>query len=519
MKRRNTHQQLPRDLQKREELRKKGQFWTPEWVAEAMVAYVLQGGATHIFDPAVGAGAFFLAAKRRAFQMNRTIRLLGTELHPDVLNEIQGHGLSSEDLEHVRIADFIMQPPVESFDAIVANPPYIRHHRLCESVKLYLKRFSKEILGQSLDGRTGYHVYFLIRALKLLNPHGRLSFILPADTCEGIFAGALWQWIARTYKLDAVVTFASDATPFPGVDTNPVILMLRNEPPCDKFLWAKCEGADTDDLKRWCLSDFNVEGLLNLRVISRGIEEGIRTGLSRYPVDQFHYGQPLVDFASVMRGIATGANDFFLVTLDKAKQLKIPTKYFVRAVARTRDIADDTITENDLNELDRKGRPTYLLYLDRINCDRLPGPLRAYLESGEDQDFHNRPLISMRRPWYKMEQRTPPPILFAYLGRRNARFIRNLAKVVPLTGFLCVYPYQDDAAYIEKLWFVLRQKETLTNLPLVAKSYGQGALKVEPRGLERLPLPQILLSEAGLHAPVRRNEPRQLPLFPQAISI
>ena len=42
----------------REALRQKGQFWTPPWVAEAMVGYVIRGGANAIFDPAVGAGAF-----------------------------------------------------------------------------------------------------------------------------------------------------------------------------------------------------------------------------------------------------------------------------------------------------------------------------------------------------------------------------------------------------------------------------------------------------------------------------
>ena len=46
----------------REALRVKGQFWTPDRVADAMAAYVLGNGADHLFDPAVGAGALFQAA-------------------------------------------------------------------------------------------------------------------------------------------------------------------------------------------------------------------------------------------------------------------------------------------------------------------------------------------------------------------------------------------------------------------------------------------------------------------------
>ena len=99
-----------------------------------------------------------------------------------------------------------------------------------------------------------------------------------------------------------------------------------------------------------------------------------------------------------------------------------------------------------------------------------------------------------------METRRVPPILFAYLGRRNARFIRNLAGVVPLTGFLCVYPHHEDEAFINRLWKVLCHPETIANLNLVGKSYGSGAIKVEPRALEKLPLPISVVREVGIEA-------------------
>ncbi|MGH8402728.1 MAG: N-6 DNA methylase, partial [Gammaproteobacteria bacterium] len=49
---------LPKGLARRA-LQQKGQFWTPDWVAEAMAAYVLDVDPQVVFDPAVGAGAFF----------------------------------------------------------------------------------------------------------------------------------------------------------------------------------------------------------------------------------------------------------------------------------------------------------------------------------------------------------------------------------------------------------------------------------------------------------------------------
>jgi type I restriction-modification system DNA methylase subunit len=56
------HQILPQNWEARERLRNKGQFWTPEWVAEAMIAYLI-ADTTSIYDPAVGKGAFYMALK------------------------------------------------------------------------------------------------------------------------------------------------------------------------------------------------------------------------------------------------------------------------------------------------------------------------------------------------------------------------------------------------------------------------------------------------------------------------
>jgi hypothetical protein len=100
-----------------------------------------------------------------------------------------------------------------------------------------------------------------------------------------------------------------------------------------------------------------------------------------------------------------------------------------------------------------------------------------------------------------MERRTPPPILFAYLGRRDCRFILNEARVVPLTGFLCVYPWDSRTDTVRRLWRALNHPATLENLAFAGKSYGGGALKVEPRQLEGLEIPLSVLRETGLESP------------------
>jgi len=65
-----------------------------------------------------------------------------------------------------------------------------------------------------------------------------------------------------------------------------------------------------------------------------------------------------------------------------------------------------------------------------------------------------------------------------------------------------VYPREQFKGdeMLENLWALLQEKEVVDNLKLVAKSYGSGAIKVEPRALERTPVPLKLVKRHGLQA-------------------
>lgn len=494
---------LPATGPAREALRQKGQFWTPDWVAQAMVEYALKDNASHIYDPAVGAGAFFRAAKVIAAQRGNDIELLGAEIDAGALDEARQTGLSHDDLVAVEMRNFVLHPPARRFAAIVANPPYIRHHRLPITLKADLKAFGRRLTGSPLDGRAGLHVYFLLRALDVLEERGRLAFILPADTCEGKFAPALWRWITQGFRLDAAVTFAPEASPFPTVDTNALIFLIQNAPPRPVFSWARCLKAQTPRLLEWVQSGFKSGAGDPLVAQRRTLNEALVTGLSRPPIcqDTDEFGATLATFARVMRGIATGDNNFFFLTKGQARQFGIPDEYLRLAIGRTRDVPGDEITDELVEQLDASGRPTRLVALDSRPTRDLPVAVQEYVSRGEEIGLPGRALISQRKPWYKMEVRTPPPFLFAYLGRRHARFIRNTAGVLPLTSFLCVYPRDTTHEAIAKLWKVLQHSDTLAQLARVGKSYGSGAIKVEPRALETLPIPTTVLTEAGITMP------------------
>ena len=481
----------------------KGQFWTPDWIADALVAYVLPKPNTpvEIFDPAVGEGSLLEAASRRA----PGIDLLGCEIDPVPVRTLmeahvtRGHGGSR--LE-VKTQDFFDSPMRARFPAIVANPPYIRHHRISATQKAALAEAAQQITGQHIDGRAGLHVHFLIWCLNQLAPEGRLAFIVPADICEGVFSRSLWNWIGSTFRIDGVIAFDSEASPFPDLDTNPIILLIANATPGVDTVWAQCDDRicrppsnhPTSPLATWVSSGMSLanppEGV---RAISRSVTEMLSTGASRPPREHVA-GRRLGEFIAVQRGVATGANDFFLFTKERLTRFKIPVEFTVRTVGRTRDVSGDHLTDIDLAKLDRAGRPTYLLSLPGLSRECLPRSIVSYLEWGEQMGLPERPFLAARSVWYKSETREPsPPYLFSYLGRRSARFIRNHAGVTPLSSFLCVYPNPKSELAPSDLDALLQDPELTADLAYVGKSYGSGAIKVEPRALESLPVPPVCL--------------------------
>jgi hypothetical protein len=135
-----------------------------------------------------------------------------------------------------------------------------------------------------------------------------------------------------------------------------------------------------------------------------------------------------------------------------------------------------------LAELDEKGVPTYL-----VNPSALKGkPEIAYIAKGELEGVSRHYTTAKRAPWWKAEKREIPDWIFTYLGRKRFRFLENQARILPLTTLSCIYAR--DRSNLAELNTLLREPNTLRHLELVGKTYGRGAIKVEPKSLEKMPI-------------------------------
>lgn len=110
------------------------------------------------------------------------------------------------------------------FDALIGNPPYIRIQMMREWAPTEVE-FYKQAYVAASKGNYDIYVVFVERGLSLLNPHGRLGFILPHKFFNAQYGEPLRGLIAKGRHLSHVVHFG-DQQVFENATTYTCLMFL-----------------------------------------------------------------------------------------------------------------------------------------------------------------------------------------------------------------------------------------------------------------------------------------------------
>ncbi|MDD3416279.1 MAG: Eco57I restriction-modification methylase domain-containing protein [Lachnospiraceae bacterium] len=122
---------------------------------------------------------------------------------------------------NIQNKDFLKQP-IEKYDYIIGNPPYITYHDLSESDRLHLK----ENFLSCEEGRFDYSYAFIEASIKSLEKNGKLIYLVPYSVIKNKFANKLREYMA------SFITGIYDYTGikvFPDAITSSVILLMENK--------------------------------------------------------------------------------------------------------------------------------------------------------------------------------------------------------------------------------------------------------------------------------------------------
>lgn len=486
------------------ERRRIGQFWTNEQVAEWMVTWLLQSRPRCLVDVGCGAGNFLLKAAQRLEKAHGATELYGLDLSPLLLNVtlatfLTRHWDKPSSLPTLAVQNYLEAAISADVDAVICNPPYTRHHHIAPVLKDRLQAFFKTQLHLDVSRQGTLAFYFLLKLIAEMPNGARAAVIVPMEVLDARYGKAAKRVLCQHTALTAMIHFSPQMNAFHKVDVGATIVLFRKGyekqnqvcnltlsalPGTDELL--ACLETPHPGKRDLAFGSLVVQPQDDLLEISKWFSIAT-TESSNADWQVSGLVVPLKALAKVVRGIATGANNFFVLPAQKVRQYSLDP-YVVRTLHRNREIQDIVLDEARWQALANEGKCVWLLYLN--DQDVSDPHLRAYLAEGEAIGYHRRSLVQTRKKWYAMEQRDVPPIFFTLLTRGNPRFILNRAGVRPLNMFLLIYPNQNiiRADATELLWALLNSNFSLSRLHSVSRTYGGNTLKVEPRELDNLPV-------------------------------
>lgn len=493
--------------------RRIGQFWTEEHIAEWMITWLLRSGARDIADIGCGAGNFMLKAGQFPECAQGAVRLRGCDVSPLLLN-VTLAALRGLPLSDLSILDYLDCALPADVDAIVCNPPYTRHHHIASALKDSLHGYFKQQFRLDVSRQATLAFHFLLKAIAELPDGGHAAFIVPMEVLDARYGRTAKRVICRHTTLSAIIHFSPQMNAFENVDVGAsVLFFVKGRKENNRVRHVTLNSLPTADELLTCLDSLQDRSLPFGTVVVHPQDDldeipkwfSLPDTLREY--DLQHAGQlvvPLKMLAKVVRGIATGANDFFALTTAEVERRALEP-FVVRTLQRNREVQDIVLDDSHWRTLSDEGKRVWLLYLNG-EVGNLPPAVRAYIVEGEARGYNRRSLVQTRRRWYLMEQRQIPDIFFTILTRGNPRFILNRAGVRPLNMFSLLYPNRQvqDAGCTEALWALLNATFSTSRLHSVSRTYGGRTLKVEPRELDNLPVINPLALSDEVRRQVRR---------------
>ncbi len=452
-----------------------GQFFTPAPIARAMASWVCKIRPTSILDPSFGLGIFYEAISKT---INPTkIKYTAYEIDENILSFSEY--MSSNNLNIIN--NDYLEADNGKFDAIICNPPYMRFQKFLNRHNILAKIEGK--IGKKLVGYSNISSVFLVKALQELKENGRLAFIMPFEFFNTGYGKEIKKSLLNNNLLKQIIIFGNEEEVFPDATTTVCILLCENSKKEESI---KITLIDSNDRLN---AEMNIEQNYDHRLVR-----------SALPFDKkwtpiitaLYKGQHIPDefcrfslYGSFKRGLATGANEFFSLTLPSIREYDLTQKNISKCITKSAQVKKIVFTEEDFDILSNDNKPVYCLDVQEHNRKGV----MSYIELGEEKGFHKRYLTKSREPWYSIEYRKPAPILVGVFNRGRLKVIRNMTTVINFSCYHSFYPNMFGEQYIDKLFMYLISDIGQSIAKTNKRSYGSGLDKFEPGDLNECMCP------------------------------
>lgn len=479
-----------------------GAYYTPLPAAQALTRWAIRSRSDRILDPSFGGCAFFAASIDRLAELGSRDpfgQLSGVDIDPGAksfLRKLPGYRARPGTFKIE--TDFLNVDPRRdsrwAVDVIVGNPPYIRHHALTAS-QVAIGQRSAASHGFTLSKSASYWSYFVLHSLAFVREGGRLAMVLPvsllnADYAQSVVA-ALRQCFARTRLVALEERLFADAQ-------EASVLVLAEG--------ARQAGGRVELSKVRTIDE--IHGLIAADRLPQGtaIGDDCNDWRSQFlsATDRALYSclsdrddvVPLSEFAKVSVGLVTGCNSFFVLQPSEADALGIAERHLARVVCSATQLRGLCFSREDEQRSRLHNDPCFLLVVAK---GRQPRAVQDYLASESGREARRRYKCSLRDPWYRLTDTNAPDAFLTCVNGQQPRIVRNDARSV-CTNALHRLWWRQGLEPTDARLVVLSFLSSLSGLSaeIVGRSYGGGALKLEPGDARRVIVARPQLASAKI---------------------
>ncbi len=512
-----------------------GAYYTPDPAVEFMIRWAVQDVNYKVIDPSFGNGQFLKASASQGNLADPREQIFGIELDTETFEASRRVLENHYHIFHLWNDDFFRSDtffknhfgprvPVESFEAVVGNPPFIRYQTFKGEARAHALQRACEH-GVELPGHASSWAPFLVHAVSLIKPGGRLAMVAPAELSHAAYAKNVLNYLLEQFAALTVLTFQKRLFPKLGEDT---FIVLGDDRGHRTNCFTLVDVEEERQLERFAgrfesvgeVRRFGLEELPSLKnhqtkLLEYLLDDRLRTlykTLKKSGADE--PVKPLGGVAKVGIGYVTGDNKFFHPSAETVREFNIPEKYLERCIRRSNNLRGLCVTEEDwANDAEPR---KWLLRLDDTPLTELPEGVRLYLEQGLEKGILKRFKVRDRKPWYSVPHVKSGDAYLTYMSGGAPRLVHN-ALGLPAPNSLHIVSTEEklyDKVAIRLLVVAWYTSLTFLSAEIEGHSLGGGMLKLEPseakKVLVALPkdIPAAELTEAygQIDERLRENE-------------
>ena len=413
-----------------------GQFFTHPAIAQLMVDWVLQSGSATLYDPAFGLGAF-----RDVDFKNGFVEFKASEIDTDILAFCAD--VMKRDVSFVAHEDYLTSWG-RKHSNIVCNPPYMKFQQFLN--RDVVADLFVHYTNIKLPGHLNVASAFLLKSLFEMNGQGRLAYIMPTEFLNANYGGIVKYKLMEGGHLYSIIQFDCEKEIFPDATTSVGIVLYDASGSFSEVKFYSVKRVE--DLQQFShLSPVQSIALEALDPKAKWLPYFESHHVAIHPSQMVR----LSDYGRFSRGIATGANHFFVLRQSQAQALGLGARDCVACITRSAQITQSVFGQRDLQRLVDADNPLLL-----FSPQDLPSASALkYIEWGESLGVQNAFLTSRRNPWYKTEVRSSAPLLLGVFSRGGYKVILNQSDALNLTCYHGFQPNLFGGRYINHLFLYL----------------------------------------------------------------